>query len=97
MYSTLQENTKLSPAKVNLLKTTTKYLKSNAWDSSSNHVSNQKTQLHINAKTFIPQAFQLTFIQTFRKYLGAFDKVKEYTQNHQTIHTYKNVIHKDYF
>ena len=49
------------------------------------------------AKTFIPQAFQLTFIQTFRKYLGAFDKVEEYTQNHQTIHTYKNVIHKDYF
>ncbi len=31
----------------------------------------------INAKTFIPQAFQLTFIQTFRKYLGAFDKVEE--------------------
>jgi hypothetical protein len=49
------------------------------------------------AKTFIPQAFQLTFIQTFRKYLGAFDKVKELPTNHQTIHTYKNVIHKDYF
>ncbi len=52
MYSTLQENTKLSPAKVNLLKTTTKILKSNAWDSSSNQVSNQKTQLHINIITF---------------------------------------------
>ena len=52
MYSTLQENTKLSPAKVNLLKPTTKFLKSNAWDSSSNQVSNQKTQLHINIITF---------------------------------------------
>jgi len=52
MYSTLQENTKLSPAKVNLLKPTTKILKSNAWDSSSNQVSNQKTQLHINIITF---------------------------------------------
>ena len=49
------------------------------------------------AKTFIPQAFQLTFIQTFRKYLGAFDKVKEYTPNHQTNNTHKNVVPQTLF
>ena len=49
------------------------------------------------AKTFIPQAFQLTFIQTFRKYLGAFDKVEEYTPNHQTNNTHQNVVPQTLF
>ena len=55
------------------------------------------TYLKIYAKTFIPQAFQLTLIQTFRKYLGAFDKVKEYTHNHQTNNTYQNVVPQTLF
>jgi hypothetical protein len=49
------------------------------------------------AKTFIPQVFQLTFIQTFRKYLGAFDKVEEYTPNHQTNNTHQNVVPQTLF
>jgi hypothetical protein len=42
-------------------------------------------------------AFQLTFIQTFRKYLGAFNKVEEYTHNHQTNNTYQNVVPQTLF